>query len=77
MVEAYVESYETLPYETAEKLLNNYFEIQRLLLQHKQSYAKKLRTALLMKRVVRYLQIENKVEAISNYGAASIVPLMK
>lgn len=77
MMEAYAKDYESLSDETAAKLLKNYFETQTLLLELKKSYAAKLNAVLPIKRVVRYLQIENKIEAISNYGVASIVPLMK
>ena len=77
MLKAYAKDYESLSNEQAEKLLKNYFEIEAQWLQHKKSYTAKLSNVLPMKRVVRYLQIENKIEAMSNYGVASIVPLMK
>jgi hypothetical protein len=76
-LESYAKAYESLTDEQAKALLNEYFEIETQRLLFKKSYANKLSAVLPMKRVLRYLQLENKIEAISNYGVASIVPLVK
>ena len=77
VLKAYAKSYHSMSNETAQNLLSDYFDIEEQWLQRKKSYAKKFGEALPMKRVVRYLQIENKIEAMTNAGLVRLVPLVK
>jgi hypothetical protein len=77
LLQTYANSYDMLTDEQAKSLLDEYFEIETQRLLFKKSYVSKLSAVLPMKRVARYLQLENKIEAISNYGVASVVPLAK
>jgi hypothetical protein len=43
----------------------------------KSAYAPKLRKALPVKKVARYLQIENKIRALVKYDLAESVPLVQ
>lgn len=77
VLKAYAESYHTMSDETAQNLLSDYFAIEEQWLQLKKTYAKKFGEALPMKRVVRYFQIENKIEAMTKAGLVRLVPLVK
>jgi hypothetical protein len=46
-------------------------------LKLRQSYLPKFRKVLSEKKVARYYQLENKVEAVIEYDIAKQIPLMK
>jgi hypothetical protein len=62
--------------EKARKLIDEALVIDRDEAALKTNYAPKLSKALPMIKVVRYLQIENKIRAVVRYDIASGVPLM-
>jgi hypothetical protein len=63
--------------DKAKKLINDALAIDREEASLKAKYAPKLSKALPMVKVVRYLQIENKIRAVVRYDIASGVPLMR
>jgi hypothetical protein len=63
--------------EKARKLIDEALTIDRDEAALKATYAPKLSKALPMMKVVRYLQIENKIRAVVRYDIASGVPLMR
>ena len=63
--------------DKAKKLINDALAIDREEASLKAKYAPKLGKALPMVKVVRYLQIENKIRAVVRYDIAAGVPLMK
>jgi len=69
--------YQAMTDEEARKLVGEYLAIERDRVRLKQSYLPKLRQALPEKKVARYLQIENKVEAVIRYELAGKVPLVQ
>ena len=77
LLEAYAQHYQALSNERAQALLDEYFAIEADVLRLKQLYAKKLHDVLPMTRVARYMQIENKIEALMNAGLAHLIPLAK
>jgi hypothetical protein len=46
-------------------------------LKLKKEYLPKFRKVLSEKKVARYYQLENKIEAIVNYEVAKVIPLVK
>jgi predicted outer membrane protein len=63
--------------EKAKKLIDEALAIDRAEADLKSTYAPKLSKALPIRKVVRYLQIENKIRAVVKYDIASGVPLVR
>ena len=79
MLESYADDYrkKSLTDEKAKKLMDEALAIDQAEANLKSSYAPKLSKALPVIKVVRYLQIENKIRAVVRYDIASGVPLVK
>jgi len=73
----YIDGYETLTNEKAEALLKEYMAIEKERTDLKAAFLPKFTKVLPAKKVVRYYQIENKLEAIVKYELAKEVPLIK
>ena len=65
-----------IPNETARKLLDEFLAIEEAELKLKRAYVPKLKKVLPESKVVRYLQIEQKIRAIVKYELAAQVPLV-
>jgi hypothetical protein len=63
--------------DKAKKLIDEALAIDQAEAALKSSYAPKLSKVLPMIKVVRYLQIENKIRAVVKYDIASGVPLVR
>jgi calcineurin-like phosphoesterase family protein len=77
LVQDYAKNYQAMTDEVAKRLVDEYLAIEQDRIKLKQSYRPKLRQALREKKVARYLQIENKVEAVIRYELAGKIPLVK
>ena len=73
----YLDGYETLTNDKAEALLKEYVAVEKERSDLKASFLPKFTKALPAKKVARYYQIENKIEAIVKYELAKDVPLVK
>jgi len=67
---------QTLTDDRAKKLIDEAMAIEQAEANLKSTYAPKLGKALPVKKVVRYLQIENKIRAVVKYDLAQGVPLV-
>jgi hypothetical protein len=63
--------------EKAKKLIDEATAIDQAEAKLKSTYAPKLSKVLPVKKVARYLQIENKIRAVVKYDIASGVPLVR
>jgi hypothetical protein len=63
--------------DKAKALLDELMKIDSLGLKLRQAYLPKFRQVLPEVKVVRYYQIENKINAALNYELATNIPLMK
>jgi len=77
MIKDFAKNYQAMSDEAAKKLVGEYLAIEGDRVTLKQSYLPKLRQAVPEKKVARYLQIENKVEALIRYELADGIPLVK
>ncbi|HEY1232152.1 MAG TPA: hypothetical protein VGH22_02105 [Candidatus Binatia bacterium] len=79
LLESYADDFrkKSLTDEKAKKLIDEALAIDRAEANLKTTYAPKLSKALPIRKVARYLQIENKIRAIVKYDIASGVPLVK
>ena len=77
MINDYAADYENMDDATANRLLDEYMELEGLRLQLRQAYVPKFRDVLSTIKVVRYIQIENKINAALTYEVAAKIPLIK
>jgi len=63
--------------EKAKKLIDEAVAIEQAEANIKSTYAPKLSKVLPVKKVARYLQIENKIRAVVKYDLAQGVPLVQ
>jgi hypothetical protein len=79
LLESYADDFrrKSLTDEKAKKLINDAVAIEQAEAALKSAYAPKLSKALPVTKVVRYLQVENKIRAVVKYDLASGVPLVR
>jgi hypothetical protein len=79
VLDSYADDYKkkSLTDDKAKKLIDEALAVEREEAALKANYAPKLSKALPMIKVVRYLQVENKIRAVVRYDIAAGVPLMK
>ena len=73
----YADTYEKMTNDTAKQLLDELMIIEALGPKLRQTYLPKFREVLPELKVVRYYQIENKIQAALMYELAANIPLMK
>jgi hypothetical protein len=73
----YSEAYEKMTNDTAKKLLDELMSIEAVGPKLRQAYLPKFRKVLPETKVVRYYQIENKINAALMYELAAKIPLLK
>ena len=78
LIESYAADYRsnTLTDEKAKKLIDELVAIEQAEATLKASYVPKLSKVLSLKKVARYLQVENKVRAMVKYELAGAIPLV-
>jgi len=77
LITDYTDAYEKMTTDTAKKLLDELMSIEAMGPKLRQAYLPKFRKVLPETKVVRYYQIENKINAALMYELASKIPLLK
>ena len=77
LIKDFSDAYEKMTNETAKKLMDEYMTIEILGPKLRQTYLPKFRKVLPEVKVVRYYQIENKINAVLIYDLAKNIPLVK
>jgi predicted outer membrane protein len=79
LLESYAADFQgkSLTDDKAKKLIDEAVAIEQAEANLKSTYAPKLSKVLPVKKVARYLQIENKIRAVVKYDLAQGVPLVK
>jgi hypothetical protein len=77
LITIYAEHYQNMTDEKAQELLDQFLAIDNEALEARRAHVKKFLKVLPAKRVVRYFQVENKLDAIVNYDLARGIPLVK
>ena len=77
VIKAYIDDYDTLTDAQATELLNRRFNIQKQRNALDDKYRKQFETALSPKRLVRFYQIEHKLQLLIELQATSSLPLAK
>jgi len=76
-IEEYAENYQSMTDKTAKKLLDRSITLEKERLALRTFYLPRFQKALPAIKVARYYQIENKIQAILQYGLAANIPLAK
>ena len=79
LLESYADDFraKSLTDDKAKKLINEAIAIEQAEADLKSGYAPKLSKVLPVRKVARYLQIENKIRAVVKYDIVSGVPLVR
>ena len=77
LIDNYAANYETMSEEAAKELIDGYLAIEGERVTLMKSFLPKFRKVLPEKKVARYYQLENKIDAVVNYGLARQIPLVK
>jgi len=77
LIMTFAENYENLSDDTAGWMIEESLEIQKQETETKSSWVPRFREVLSAKKLARFLQIENKLDAIVNYDLADSIPLVK
>ena len=77
LIDDYSAHYDKLTDEKAQKLLGDFITIREDSLKLKKSYLPKLKQILPIKKVARYIQLENKIEAVINFEMTGDIPLVQ
>ena len=77
LINDYADAYEKMSNDTARKLVDELVNIENLGPKLRQAYLPKFRKVLPEVKVVRYYQIENKIQAALLYEIARKIPLVK
>ncbi len=77
LIESYAADYRanSLSDEKAKKLIDEFLAIEKAEAELKATYVPRLSKVLPQKKVMRYLQIENKIRAVVKYDLTAEVPL--
>ena len=77
LIKDYADAYDKMTNDTAKKLLDELMNVEALGPKLRQAYLPKFLKVLPETKVVRYYQIESKINAALMYEIASNIPLMK
>ena len=77
LIDNYAANYQTMTEEAAKGLIDGYLAIETERVTFMKSFLPKFRKVLPEKKVARYYQLENKIDAVVNYGLAKQIPLVK
>jgi hypothetical protein len=75
IITEYARNYDTLTDQQATKLIYDYAKLDQDRINLRSAYVKKFGAFLPPKKLMRYFQIENKLDAIMNYDLAGAIPL--
>ncbi len=77
LIDDYAKVYQSLSDQDAAKMVDEYLSIEQDESKLKELYFRTLCKTLPIKKVARYMQLENKIRALVRYELAARVPLIK
>ena len=77
LIDEYAKAYQNLSDQDAAKIVDEYLSIEQDEIKLKELYFRTLCKSLPIKKVARYMQLENKIRALVRYELAARVPLIK
>ena len=77
LIDEYAANYGAMSAQAAKKLMDEFMAIEAEHLRIRQSYLPRFRQVLPEMKVLRYYQLENKIEAVVSYELAANIPLVR
>lgn len=77
LISDYADNYETMSDGVARDILDRFLTIEGDQLKLRKSYLSQFRKVLADKKVARYYQLENKIQALVNFQLAANIPLVQ
>ncbi len=77
LIEKYAQNHKTMTDKVAKELVDEWFAVQADHLKFRRSYLPEFRKALPDVKVMRYYQLESKIDTVLRYELASIIPLVQ
>jgi uncharacterized protein Yka (UPF0111/DUF47 family) len=77
LIKKYAARYDSMTEATAKSLVDDLFAFEQKKLKVSKRYLRKFRKAVPEKKVARFIQIENKLDAILRYQLAADIPLVR
>ncbi len=77
LIVEYAQNYQSISNEIAKKLMKESMSVEKERLALKESLMPKFQKALPAVKTARYYQIENKIQAVVQYGLAESIPLVE
>ena len=77
LIDEYAQNYETMTDQAAQGLTNKYLALESERVKLLQSYVPKVSKAVGSKKTARYMQLENKINAVIRFELAANIPLVK
>ncbi len=75
-LETFLRNYENMDETVANELIRNYFDQEKRLLKSREKYLKRFRRVLPEQKVMRFYQIDNKLNAVYEYELVMRIPLI-
>jgi uncharacterized protein YwgA len=75
LVEKYAQNHKTMTDKVAKELVDEWFDVQAGQMKLWRSYLPEFRKALPDVKVMRFYQVESKIDTVLRYELASIIPL--
>ncbi|MHC4686586.1 MAG: hypothetical protein ACYTEW_20075, partial [Planctomycetota bacterium] len=75
VVMKFAAAYKSLTDDKAKELMREYLAVEKERVKLKESYMKKFEKVLPPKKVMRYLQVENKLDIMARYELSKGIPL--
>jgi hypothetical protein len=77
VIQDYTENFSDLSNDKAMKLVDDYLAVEADRVKVKRAYVEEFAKALPGRKVTRFYQIENKMEAVIRYDLAATIPVME
>lgn len=77
LLDTYIDNYETMTDPTATRILDEYLKIEKARLDVKTKYVPRFRKVLPSRKVARFFQVENKLDAMILVEMAASVPVVR
>ncbi|MFV1982846.1 MAG: hypothetical protein ACC657_04835 [Thiohalomonadales bacterium] len=77
LISGYADNQKKMTDKYADKMVNDYLDIQDAQLKIQEKYIPKFKKVLSIKKVARLYQIENKLNAVNDLELAASVPMIK
>jgi hypothetical protein len=77
VITTYLENYETLSDQMASRLLDDYLGVEKARAGVKAKFVPRFRKALPARKVVRFFQVDNKLDAVIQAELAADIPLLR